>query len=337
LGKLIHVLGRPSQGGANSRKHWIRIVLLGLLLPSLLLAQQAPPPVAPIVSSTGSRTDSVGEYVIGPQDLLSISILESSELSREVRVAGDGTIGLPLLAERVRVLGLTLSQTEELLRQKYQEGGILNEPNITVSLKELQSKPVTVSGAVRNPGVFQVSGQVRLLRILSLAGGVGEDAGSAIQILRGVETDKPAIELVRVQDLMEGKPEANVLVRGGDTVNVLPAGAVYVIGAVNQPGRHLLRGETQQSTILNVLALAQDLKRTAKPDKAVLIRKTGTNGAVEQIPVDIRKILERKIADVAVMPNDVLYVPDSAAKRAFTRGLEAAIQLATGAVLFGVR
>ncbi len=279
----------------------------------------------------------MGEYVIGPQDLLSISILESSELSREVRVAGDGTIGLPLLAERVHVLGLTLSQAEELLKQKYQEGGILNEPNITISLKELQSKPVTVSGSVKNPGVFQVSGQVRLMRILSLAGGVSDDAGGTIQILRGEDSAKPVIDLVHVQDLLEGKSAANVFVRGGDTVNVLPAGAVYVIGAVNQPGRHLLRGEEQQSTVLNVLALAQDLKRTAKPDRAVLIRKTGADGAVEQIPVDIRKILEHKIADVAVKPNDVLYVPDSTAKRAFTRGVEAAIQLATGAVLFGVR
>jgi len=277
----------------------------------------------------------VGEYVIGPQDLLSISILESSELSREVRVAGDGTIGLPLLAERVHVLGLTLSQAEALLKQKYQEGGILNDPNITVSLKELQSKPVTVSGSVKNPGVFQVSGQMHLLRILSLAGGLSDDAGGTIQVMRGDDGAKPVIELVRVEDLLSGKPEANEMVHGGDTINIPSAGAVYVIGAVNLPGRHLLRGDLQESTVLNVLALAQDMKRFAKPDKAVLLRKTAPKGEVQQIPVDISKILKHQMADVVVKPNDVLFVPESSGKRAISRGFEAAMQIATGVVLLG--
>lgn len=277
------------------------------------------------------------EYVVGPQDLLTISVLDSPELSREVRVAGEGTVGLPLLAERVRVAGLTLGQVEDLLKQKYQEGGILNQPEITVTLKELQSKPVTVTGAVRNPGVFQVTGQVRLLRLLSLAGGFSDDVGTTVKVIREDESGKTQVLQANVEDLREGKAEANLPVRGGDTVNVLQAGVIYVIGAVNRPGRFLLRSDTQQTTILNVLALVEDLKRTAKPDRAVLIRKQPQGAGVEQIPVDIRKILDHRQEDIAVMANDVLYIPDSTAKRAFTRGLEAAVQLATGAVLFGVR
>ena len=281
--------------------------------------------------------DSVGEYVVGPQDLLTISVLESPELSREVRVAGDGTVGLTLLAERVRVIGLTLGQVEDLLKRKYQEGGILNQPNVTVTLKELQSKPVTITGAVRTPGVFQVTGHVRLLRLLSLAGGFSDEVGTAVKVIREDESGKTQVLQVNVEDLREGKAEANLLVRGGDTVNVLTAGVIYVIGAVNHPGRFLLRSDTQQTTILNVLALVEDLKRTAKPDKAVLIRRQAGGTGVEQIPVDIRKILEHKQEDIAVLANDVLYVPDSTAKRAFTRGLESALQVATGIVLLGAR
>lgn len=258
-------------------------------------------------------------------------------MSREVRVAADGAVSLALLAERVLVAGLTLTQVEELLKQKYQEAGILNQPNITVSLKELQSKPVTVTGSVRSPGVFQVSGPVRLIRLLSLAGGFAEDVGTTVKVLREDDTGKTEVLQASVEDLRQGKQEANLSVQGGDTVNVLPAGVVYVIGAVNHPGRYLLRSDTQQTSILNVLALAEDLKRTAKPDRAVLIRKQPQGTGVEQIPVDIRKILDHRQEDVAVMANDVLYVPDSTAKRAFSRGLEAAVQLATGAVLFGVR
>jgi len=280
--------------------------------------------------------DALGEYLIGPDDLLSISVLESAELTRDVRVAADGTIGLPMLAEHVHVAGLSLAQAEALLKKKYQEGGILNDPNITISLKELESKPVTVIGSVRQPGVFQVSGQVRLMRLISMAGGFSEDAGKTVQLIREDSSGTQHVTEVKVEDVRQGLTDANVPVRGGDTVNVMPSGSVYVVGAVNKPGRFLLPSDTQEFSVLNVLAMAEDLKRTAKPAHAVLIRKKGSSGEIEQIPVDLSKILARQQPDIPVRPNDVLFVPDSTAKRAFSRGLEAAIQVATGVLLLGV-
>jgi len=280
--------------------------------------------------------DALGEYMIGPDDVLSISVLESAELTRGVRVAWDGTIGLPMLAEHVHVAGLTLAQTEALLKKKFQEAGILNDPNITISLKELQSKPVTVMGSVRQPGVFQVSGQVRLMRLLSMAGGMTDEAGKTVQVIREDKSGEQEITQVKVDDVRQGLPEANVPVRGGDTVNVMPSGSVYVIGAVNRPGRFLLPSDTQETSVLNVLALAEDLKRTAKASHSVLIRRKGKSGEVEQIPVDLRKILARQEPDIPVRPNDVLFVPDSTAKRAFARGVETAIQISTGVILLGI-
>lgn len=277
----------------------------------------------------------MGEYLIGPNDLLSISVLESPDLTRDARVDSDGTVALPLLAEHPHVAGLSLLQAETLLKKKYQESGILNSPNITVTLKELESKPVTLMGSVRQPGVFQVSGQVRLMRLLSMAGGLGEDAGTTVQIIREDGAGKQQVTEVSVDSLRQGRAEANVMVRGGDTVNVLPAGAVYVIGAVNHPGRFLIPSNGMQTSVLNVLALAEDLKRTAKPAHSVLLRRKGTTSEIEQIPVDLSKILARQQPDVPVLPNDVLFVPDSTAKRAFSRGLEAAIQVSMGLVLLG--
>jgi polysaccharide export outer membrane protein len=285
-----------------------------------------------ILSSSGS--DGLGEYLIGPDDLLSISVLESADLTRDVRVASDGTIGLPLLAEHPHVAGLSLAQAEALLKKKYQESGVLNDPNITISLKELESRPVTVMGSVRAPGVFQVSGQVRLMRLISMAGGFGEDAGKTVQVIHEDNAGEQQVTQVKIEDIRLGQPDANVAVRGGDTVNVLPTGSVYVIGAVNKPGRFLLPSDTQQTTVLNIVAMSEDLKRTAKGSHAVLIRRKGTGGEVEEIPVDVPKILARQMPDVAVRANDVLFVPDSAAKRAFTRGLESAIQIATGVAIF---
>ena len=297
---------------------------------------QATKPVQTATILSSAPGDGLGEYLIGPNDLLSISVLESPDLTRDVRVDADGTVGLPLLAEHPHVAGLSLAQAEALLKQKYKESGILNDPNITITLKELESKPVTLMGSVHQPGVFQVSGQVRLLRLISMAGGFGEDAGTAVQIIHEGDGDTPQVTEVKVEDLRQGRMEANVMVRGGDTVNVLPAGSVYVIGAVNHPGRFLLPSSGEQTSVLNVLALAEDLKRTAKPSHSVLIRKKGSKGEVEQIPVDLSKILARQQPDIPVLANDVLFVPDSTAKRAFARGLEAAIQLSTGVVLFGV-
>ncbi|HXZ19675.1 MAG TPA: polysaccharide biosynthesis/export family protein [Candidatus Acidoferrales bacterium] len=277
----------------------------------------------------------MGEYLIGPNDLLSITVLESPELTRDVRVDSNGTLALPLLAEHPHVGGLSLSQAEALLKKKYQESGILNDPNISVTLKELESKPVTLMGAVHQPGVFQVSGQVRLMRLISMAGGLGEDAGTTVQVIREDSAGNQQVTNVSVEDLRQGRAEANLMVRGGDTVNVLPAGAVYVIGAVNHPGRFLIPSAGAQTSVLNILAMAEDLKRTAKPAHSVLLRRKNTGTDVEQIPVDLSKILAREQPDIPVQANDVLFVPDSTAKRAFARGLEAAIQVSTGLVLLG--
>jgi polysaccharide export outer membrane protein len=275
------------------------------------------------------------EYAIGAQDLLSITFLEAAELSRDVRVAPDGTISLPYLAERVLVAGLTLNQAEELLKRKYQEAGILNQPNISITLKELVSKPVTVMGAVRTPGVFQLGATLSLMRVITQAGGLGDDAGQTIQVVRAGTTAQEQVIRIRIDDLRMGRLEANIPIYGGDTVNVLPAGAVYVVGAVNRPGRHSLRSDSEQMTVLRLIALAEDTKRTAKLDATVILRKDET-GATREIPVNLKKILQRKAPDVAVMANDVVFVPDSLGRRAAARGGEAAMQVGIMALLRGL-
>lgn len=311
----------------------VLVVLWLSFLAAPLWAQQpnsAPSAPPPPLSSNEPQKD----YVIGAQDLLQIAFLEAPELSREVRVNADGSVNLPLM-DRFIIAGLTLDQAERFIAKKYKDGGILNDPHVSVSVKELQSKPVTVSGAVRTPGVFQVSGQSRLLRMISQAGGLTDDAGSEIQVLRAAGPEEERTQRILTEAVRAGESAANIPVWGGDTINVRPAGAVYVVGAVNRPGRHSLGGQSDGLTVLRLLALSEDLKRTARPDKAVLIRKNAS-GDLEQIPVNIRKILGQKASDVAVRANDVLFVPDSSGKRALTRGLEAALQVATSVAVFGV-
>lgn len=290
------------------------------MLPAAALSQTQIPPPQTIPSQ---RTTEIAkpverkaqDYAIGAQDLLSIVFLEAADLSRDARVGPDGTVSLPYLAERVVLGGLTLNQAEELLKRKYQEAGILNQPNISITLKELVSKPVTVMGAVRNPGVFQLGATLSLMRVITQAGGFAEDAGTIVQVARAGAASQDQVIRVRIEDLRMGLLEANIPVFGGDMINVLPAGAVYVVGAVNKPGRHTLRSDTEQMTVLRLLALAEDTKRTAKLDGAVILRKD-ENGATKEIPVDLKKILQRKAPDVPVMANDIMFIPDSMGKRA---------------------
>jgi len=309
-------------------------VLLGVLFLIVSLPIWAQQPPAPAPPAPASSDEPLKDYVIGAQDLLQISFLEAPELARETRVNADGTINLPLM-ERLKLAGLTLDQAERLIAKKYKEGGVLIDPHVSISVKELQSKPVTVLGAVRNPGVFQVSGQSRVLRMISQAGGLLDEAGSEIQVIRAAGADGERVVRIPTESVREGDADANIPVWGGDTINVRPAGAVYVVGAVNRPGRHSLGGQSQGLTVLQLLALSEDLKRSARPEKAVLIRK-GANGQIEQIPVNLKKILSQKQQDVAVNANDVLFVPDSLGKRALARGLESAVQIATSMAIFGV-
>src|SRR5438105_5158115 len=123
------------------------------------------------------------DYRIGFDDVLDVRVFEAQELNREVRVSSAGEISLPLL-DSVHAAGLTPRELElvlqELLRCTY-----MQNPHVSVFVREMQSHPVSVLGAVRRPGVFQVRGSKTLLEILSLAEGLADDAGETAIIMRG--------------------------------------------------------------------------------------------------------------------------------------------------------
>ena len=144
-------------------------------------------------SNPSTRALSAQEYRIGPEDVLNINVFEAQELNREVRVSAGGEISLPLLGS-VRAAGLTPRELEfvlqELLHRTY-----MKDPHVSVFVREMQSHPVSVMGAVRRPGVFQIRGSKTLLEVLSLAEGLADDAGETVIILRGAalsaEPDPP--------------------------------------------------------------------------------------------------------------------------------------------------
>jgi polysaccharide export outer membrane protein len=320
-------------------------------------------------SNPSAPSVSAQEYRIGPEDVLSINIFEAQELNREVRVSASGEISLPLLGS-VRAAGLTPRELEfvlqELLHRTY-----MKDPHVSVFVREMQSHPVSVMGAVRRPGVFQIRGSKTLLEVLSLSEGLADDAGDTVIILRGAAlsaepgpvTDHPAVTgqpssgpqnaeeakapsaplnrsasenavQVNLKDLLESADSrSNPLVHPGDIVKVTRAGVVYVIGEVRRPGGFALKSN-EKISVLQALALSEGLSRTAAKSEARIIRTDQQSGERKETPIDLGKILAGKAPDPVLEPKDIVFVPNSAAKSTFGRGAEVAAQTLAGLVIF---
>ena len=176
---------------------------------------------------------------IGTGDLLHIEVFDVPELSREVRVSDVGDISYPLIPGKIQVSGLTTFQLEEKVAQLLVENGLVSHPQVSVFVKEQNSQPVSLVGAVQKPMVYQIIRPTTLLELLANAGGISDEAGSVVIITRqtgAAKADATAAAnesmpesqtiTIRLQDLLEsGNPAFNIAVYGGDVVSVPPATA----------------------------------------------------------------------------------------------------------------
>src|SRR5256884_362671 len=131
------------------------------------------------------------DYVIGAGDLLNIYVFDVEELSREVRVSQTGTIGIPLVPVRLHVAGLTEMQTEQKIAEVLEANGLVTHADVSVTVKEHKSKPITVVGAVSHPMVYQADRPVTVLEVLAEAGGVANDAGDTVIVARTSHESEP--------------------------------------------------------------------------------------------------------------------------------------------------
>ena len=311
----------------------------------------------------------IGESRIGPDDLLNITIFEAPEMNCTVRVSASGEISLQLLGA-VHAAGLTPGELESvlqvLLRRTY-----MKDPHVGVFIQELQSHPVSVVGAVKMPGVFQIRGTKTVIEVLSMAQGLADDAGDTVLIMHGAgyaesgssigpdsaqagiapapsrevfanyngpqptAPDKNGeIEEINLKKLVESADSAlNVPVRPGDIVKVPRAGIVYVVGEVQKPGGFVLQNN-ENISVLQALALAEGPTHTSAISRARIIRTDPATGGRTEIPMDLGKILSGKKPDAYLRPKDIVFVPNSAAKSMLYRGSEAALQTATGVAIY---
>lgn len=154
------------------------------------------------------------EYVIGKGDLISIEVFDVKELSREVRVSQTGTIAIPLVPVRLHIAGLTEMQAEQKIAEVLEANGLVTHPEVSVTVRERKSKPITVVGAVPHPMVYQADRQVTLLEVLAEAGGVSSDAGDEVIITRAVleaATDSSELPVIGPQDPIPANPRPSAL------------------------------------------------------------------------------------------------------------------------------
>jgi len=301
--------------------------------------------------------------------VLDINVFAAPELNRQVRVSSGGEISLPLLGQ-IRAAGLTPVELESslqgLLHRTY-----MKDPHVSVFVRDLQSHPVSVMGAVKMPGIFQVRGPRTLLEVLSLAGGLSDDAGDTAIIMRGgsasnesSEENRPTPEdstrwslnvrdvsssnshldqsdrspetaiQVNLKDLLDSAdPHYNPVVHPGDIVKVTRAGVVYVLGEVRKPGGFALKS-SEKLSVLQAVALSEGLTHTAAKSSARVIRTDPETGERKQFGIDLNKIMKGKDPDIVLESKDIVFVPNSAAKTTFSRGAEAATQTLTGLLIF---
>lgn len=295
--------------------------LIPLVLLSLAAAVAQQPARAVTVPEMGANLPA---QALGPDDLIAVSVYDSPEMSRTVRVGSDGFIRLPMLHQRIKALGMYPADLESAIATALKTEHILVDPYVTVTIAEYHSRPISVAGAVRAPLVFQAARPTTLLEAIAKAQGLREDAGREILISKPQPgPDGNPVLLTRriaVRDLMDNAdPEANVLLTGGEEVRIPEVSKIYVVGNVKKPGAFPMQ-DGSETTVLQMLALAEGLAPYASKE-AYIYRREG-NGNKNEIPIPLSKIMSRKSQDVTLQANDILYIPDNSGKRLRTTALD---------------
>jgi polysaccharide export outer membrane protein len=297
------------------------------------------------IPGPADAADITRSYMLGPEDVLGIKVLNVVEMG-ETPYAIDlkGNVNLPIIGA-VRAAGLTVDELRTVLTEKFKD--YVRDPGVIISVTEFRSQPVSVLGAVVNPGIHQIRGRRTLFEVISEAGGLKADAGNVIKITRRKEfgdvplpeaftdsTKQFSIGEVTIRSIMQAQsPAENITVKPFDVVTVPKAELVYIIGDVKKPGGFPLT-EKPTVSLLEALAMAEGLEKTAGPKNSKILRMTAGSTARTEIPVDLRKILSGQETDVPLYPNDILFIPNSAAKSATARAIEAMIQVGTGVMVY---
>jgi len=301
LALCLFLLGQAAGGSTLSAQEATEERTLQLEARALTRGETAPVPLEQL-----NRTD----YRVGRQDLLEIRVFDVDELNQTVRVADDGSITMPLLG-RLLVGGLTKTELEQKIATLLEER-FVRDPQVTVFIKDYESKRIAVSGAVKNPGTYEMLGSKTLLEMLSMAGGLDRDLGQEIIIFRTLPdgtTKRIPVDLERL--VYQADPSLNLRVIPGDIIYVptVEKMRIFVSGAVKQPDAYEVPRD-EPITVLKAVTLAGGTTDRAA-SKKVQIMRTDEDGSRVTLVVNLRKIQRGKIEDPLLRKGDIVLVPES--------------------------
>ena len=264
----------------------------------------------PDLSSANPLSVGSHDYIIGPQDLLDVMVLNAESLNRMVRVADDGSITLPLVGE-VTATGLSRKELERLLAGKLRKG-FVKDAQVTVFVREAVSKRVSIIGAVRNPGSYDLVGRRTLLEVLSQAGGVIPEFGvDRLVILRRTANGTLSIPVDLDALVVLADPAADVELLPGDIINVPVENfiEIYVYGAVRMPTVYKVKS-SEPVTLLQVITMAGGVLPGGSERRVQIMRRTA-DGQTEIIHINLKKVRKGKIPDPRLQKDDVIIIPEA--------------------------
>ena len=237
------------------------------------------------------------EYTVGKGDILNINVYENEDLSTTVRVSSDSTIRVPLLGE-ISVTGMTVSQISAKIETLLADGYLVN-PQVDVFISEHRSKKAVILGQIKTPGQYELQGRITFLEFISKAGGLTEDAGNTA-IIKRLDAKGQDTQIVLDLDRLITKGEAalNIDIQDNDNIYITKAKTYYVSGEVKKPDSYKYENDL---TVIKAITMAGGFSKIAAKNKVQIIRM-----------VDGQKmIFENVTMDEAVLPDDVIVVPES--------------------------
>jgi polysaccharide export outer membrane protein len=266
---------------------------------------------------------------IEPGFLLEVDVFDEPDMSGQFRVGPTGNVILPLVGP-VHVEGDTPSEVEIKIQDALKTGGILKNPQITLNIVQYAPTLVSVLGEVNSPGRLQMLAPHSLLDVLSFVGGETQMAGGEIEV-RHEENGKVDTTTYHYGRSSNGDSIAGVMVHDGDTVIVPRAGIVYVLGQVTRPGGFLMQ-EDGKLDAAQAISMAMGTTLLASTKHILIIRRK-PDGTFVQFEVSYKEMVRGKVTPPPLQAQDIIYVPNSALKTAFS-DLQGIITSATTATIY---
>lgn len=235
--------------------------------------------------------------LLGPGDLVKVSVYGSPDLTVETRVSETGSISFPLVGQ-VPVAGNTVAQAERAIASRLESGGFVKKPQVNIVVTAVQSQLVSVMGQVNRPGRFPLEGKRSVMDMLALAGGIGGEGGDTLSLIRTRNGTTTREEIDVIEMVRAGQLAKNYDLQAGDVLFVERAPKFYIYGEVQRPGAFRLE---RGMNVTQALSAGGGLSPRGT-ERGLLIKRRDAQGKIQAISAK---------ADDPVLVDDVVFVKES--------------------------